>query len=181
MGSFVFNVARGRTRYFYDQVRGSLVQATGVAGPPNTLIYNGDATSQLMVMAVNVGAVTDAVLADFKSVSLILADASIDEPTNTNYARKIFNDSDLANSAENDTTDELGLDIPDMTWSAVSATGGAGPFTWTDLLVCWKPNSSSADSDVIPISCHDFVKAPSGLDVVAAVNAAGYYTSQGNP
>jgi hypothetical protein len=85
--------------------------------------------------------------------------------------RKFLADTDLAAGAgatPDDTNNRMDVDIPDQTWAA--ATGNA----ISALVVAYDPNSS-ADSAIIPLTHHDFVVTPDGTDIVAVINAAGFY------
>jgi hypothetical protein len=154
MGNFVFNVSKGRAAELYKRVD------------------DGDpANSRLLVVAINTTA-TDATLIDLDTLAAVLGDANTAEATNSGYARKTIAAADIAFTVD-DTNDRVDLDIPDQTWSAVQATGGA----WTDLLVCYIPDgvTPGADSTVIPLTQHDFAVTPDGSDITAQVDAAGFY------
>lgn len=152
MANFVFNVAKGRVAELYNRVD---------LGDP--------AAARLVVLAINTSA-TDAVLKDLDTLALVLGDASTAEVTNTGYARKVLAAIDLAAMAPDDTNDRMDVDIPDQTWTVVAAGTN-----WTDLIICYTPDSTGLDSTFIPLTCHDFVKSPNGTDIVAVVNSAGFF------
>jgi hypothetical protein len=114
---------------------------------------------------------SDGTLQDLDTLAAVLANASTAEVTNTNYARKVLTDADLSALSPDDANDRMDLDIPDQTWSAVAA-GDA----WTDLLVCYDADTTGgADSDIIPLTQHDFAVTPDGNDITAEIAAAGFF------
>jgi hypothetical protein len=165
---FVFNIARGASHYYYYAVKQSLV-VTATGTPP----FTSAADSALIVVAINAGGETDPVLRDYDTLDALLVAANPAEVTNTNYARKVLTDTELAAvPAPDDTNERYELDIPDQTWTAVAA-GTA----WTDLLVCFRPNAAAADTAIIPLTCHDFAVTPDGSDITAQIAATGFYRS----
>jgi len=166
VADFVFNIARGASKFYYFAVENSTVLAASGQ-------FTAAADSALLIVAIDAAGTTDAALKDFDDLAALLA-GTPNEVTNSGYARKVLTEADLAAvPAPDDTNERLDLDLPDQTWTAV----GAGT-AWTDLLVCFRPSAGSADSAVIPISCHDYVATPDGSDIVAQINAAGFYRSQ---
>jgi hypothetical protein len=167
VANFVFNVARGRVRQYYDAVDGSAT--TTQAGIVST------ANSALVVVLLETsGLETDATLADHDNLSVLLAGTS-NEPTGGTYVRKLLTDSDLSASAEDDTNNRLDLDIPDVVWTALSTTGNAAI---SKLLVCYDTDTTGgADTAIVPLTAHDFVFTPDGTDVTAQIAAAGFYRS----
>lgn len=157
MADFVFNIAKGRVAELYNRVD---------QGDPST--------ARLTIVAIDANGETDATLKDFDTLSALLA-GTANEPTNTNYARKTIAAADIAAMTPDDTNDWMPLDITaDPTWTAVAATGGAGPWTWTDLVICYNP-TAGADTTLVPLTCHDFVVTPDGSDITAVLNATGFY------
>lgn len=153
MGDFVFNVAKGRVAEFYNRVDQS--------DPTNAV---------LVIVAIDTSA-ADGTLEDLDTLAAVLADADTAEVTNTNYARIVLDDTDLAAFAPDDTNDRVDLDFADQTWSAIAAGD-----SWTDLLICYDPDSTGGtDSDIIPLTQHDFAVTPDGSDIVAQLAAAGFY------
>lgn len=153
MADLVFNIAKGRIVQLYDNVDS-----------------NNPTNSALIVVAINTSA-TDATLKDLDTLSAVLADANTAEVTNTNYARKVLTDTELAAWAADDTNDRVDLDVPDQTWSAVAA-GDA----WTDLLICYDGDTTAGtDANIIPLTMHDFAVTPDGSDITAQIAAAGFF------
>lgn len=147
MSDGVFNIAKGRVAEFYNRVDS-----------------NDPANSALVIVAIDRGATTDATLKDYDDLATLLA-GTPNEVTNTNYARKVLTDADLAALAVDDTNDRMPLDLPDQTWTAIAA-GTA----WTDLLICYDPDTTGGtDSSIIPLTWHGFAITPDGSDVVATI------------
>jgi hypothetical protein len=151
MADFVFNIAKGRVAELYNRVKS-----------------NDPSTATLVIVVLDRGADTDALMKDRDDLSALLGGTS-NEVTNTNYARKVLSDSDIVAFAPNDTTDVVDLDIADQTWTAVAA-GTA----WTDLVVCYSP-TAGADSTIIPLTNHTFAVTPDGSDITAQIAAAGFF------
>lgn len=154
MADFVFNIAKGRVVEFYNRVKG-----------------NDPANSALVLVVIDAAGDTDATMRDRDDLAALLAGTS-NEVTNTNYARKVLTDAELAAlPAPDDTNDRYDIDLPDQTWSAVAA-GTA----WTDIIVCYDNDTTGGtDSNIIPLTCHDFPVTPDGSDIVAQINAAGFF------
>lgn len=154
MSDLVCNIAKGRVAELYNRVD-----------------TNDPATSALVIVALNVTGDQDDAIRDADTLSALLALANVAEVTNTNYARKVLDDTDLAAFAPDDANNRVDLDIPDQTWTGVAA-GDA----WTDLVVCYDDNNGAGtDADIIPLTLHDFAVTPDGSDITAQVAAAGFY------
>lgn len=154
MADLVFNIAKGRVVEYYNRVKS-----------------NDPANSALIIVVIDANGDTDATIRDRDDLSALLAGTS-NEVTNSGYARKTLTDSDLAAlPAPDDTNDRYDIDIPDQTWTAVAA-GTA----WTDLLVCYDADTTTGtDSNIIPLTLHDFALTPDGSDITAQIAAAGFF------
>jgi hypothetical protein len=153
MADQVLNIALGRSAEMYKRVD-----------------ENDPANSALIVIAWNSTA-TDAVIKDLDTVAAIEADANTAEVTNSGYARKTLTDADIVAFAPDDTNNRVDLDIPDQTWTAVAA-GSA----WTDLSVNWDSDTTAGtDSNIVPMTWHDFAVTPDGSDIVAQIAATGFF------
>lgn len=156
MADSVFNIAKGRVVELYNRVE------------------NNDPTNAaLVVVALQAsGLEAHATLIDYDNLSALLGAAN-NEATNSGYARKVLTDSDLsALPAPDDTNNRYEVDIPDQTWSAVQATGGA----WGALLICYDADTTGGDdTNIIPLTVHDFAVTPDGSDIVAQINALGFF------
>jgi len=148
MADFVFNISKGRVAEFYNRVQ-----------------TNDPANSGLVVVAITTTA-ADSTLIDLDTLAGILGDANTAEVTNTGYSRKTLVDTDLVALSPDDTNDRMVLDLPDLVW-----TGVASGDNWTDLIICYDPDTTAGtDSDLIPLTLHDFVITPDGSDITATIN-----------
>ncbi len=154
MADQIFNIALGRVAELYNRVD-----------------QNDPANSALIVaILATAGIESDAVLKDKDDLGAVVAGAT-NEVTNTNYARKVLTDSDIAAFAPDDSNDRVDLDIPDQTWTGVAAGDG-----WNDFLVCYDSDTTGGtDANIVPCTMHDFVLTPDGSDITAQIAAAGFY------
>lgn len=153
MADFVFNIAKGRVAELYNRVDS-----------------NDPANSALIVVAIDANGDTDGTMRDRDDLSALLG-GTANEVTNSGYARKVLTDSDLTAFAPDDANDRVDLDIPDQTWTAV----GAGT-AWTDIVICYDNDTTGGtDSNIVPLTLHDFAVTPSGGDITMQVAAAGFY------
>lgn len=153
MANFVFNIALGRVAELYNRVDS-----------------NDPANSVLVVIAIDANGDTDATMRDRDTIADLLG-GTANEVTNTGYARKTLTDADIVAFAPDDTNDRVDLDIPDQTW-----TGVASGTAWTDLVIAYDNDSTSGtDSNLIPLTLHDFAVTPDGSDITAQIAAAGFY------
>lgn len=153
MADFVFNIAKGRVAELYRRV--------DISDPTN---------AGLTLVAINTSE-TDGTLQDLDTLAAVLANANTAEVTQTNYARIDLDQDDLDTFAADDIDNRVDLDIPNQTWTAVSA-GTA----WTDVLICYNPDiTADVDANIVPLTCHDFAVTPDGSDITAEIAAAGFY------
>lgn len=154
MANQVFNIALGRVAELYNRVDNN--------DPANSAL--------IIVILATAGIESDAVLKDADTLAAVLA-GTTNEVTNTGYLRKTLTDADIVAFAPDDTNDRVDLDIPDQTWTAVAVGDG-----WSDLLVCYDSDTTSGtDSNIVPLTMHDFALVPDGLDITAQIAAAGFY------
>jgi hypothetical protein len=150
----VFNIAKGRVVEYYNRVD---------SDDPSAAVL-------VIVVLATSGLEADSVLRDMDTLAAVVA-GTTNEVTNTNYARKVLTQADLAAATPDDTNDRFDVDIPDQTWTAVAAGDG-----WSKLLVCYDPSSSGVTNSVIvPMTMHDFVVTPDGSDITAQIAAAGFF------
>jgi hypothetical protein len=72
-----------------------------------------------------------------------------------------------------DTNNRVDIDMPDLTWTALTTTGNA-PIS--RLLVNYDNDTGAGtDTNIRPCTYHDFVITPDGSDVVAVIAALGFY------
>lgn len=153
MADFVFNIAKGRAAELYNRVDS-----------------NDPTNSALIVVAIDANGDTDGTMRDRDDLAALLG-GTANEVTNSGYARKVLTDADLTAFAPDDTNDRVDLDIPDQTWTGVAA-GSA----WTDIIICYDNDTTGGtDSSIVPMTCHDFAITPSGSDITAQINAAGFF------
>lgn len=156
MADGAFNNAKGRAVELYRRVQ-----------------TNDPANSGLVVVLLTVNE-ADATLEDYDDLSTLLAQAGNTEANFTGYTRQVLTDVDLAAAAPDDTNNRYDVDIPDQTWASA---GGAVNNTMTKLLICYDPDVTGGDDTTIePIAHYDFTPTTDGVsDVVATINAAGFY------
>jgi hypothetical protein len=153
MANLVLNIGLGRVAELYNRVD-----------------TNDPTNSALVIVAIDAGADTDATIRDRDDLATLLAGTS-NEVTNSGYARKVLTDADIVAFAPDDTNDRVDLDIPDQTWTGI----GAGT-AWTDLLICYDNDTTGGtDSNIIPLTLHDFAVTPDGSDITAQIAAAGFF------
>jgi hypothetical protein len=154
MSNFVFNIAKGRVAEFYNRVK--------TDDPANSALI-------ILVLATT-GLEADAVLLDKDDVAALVSGAT-NEVTNGGYARKVLTQADLVSLAPDDTNDRMDVDIPDQTWATVAAGDG-----WSKLVIAYDNDTTGGtDSNLIPLTAHDFVVVPDGSDITAQVAATGFY------
>jgi hypothetical protein len=149
MTDFVFNIAKGRVAEFYQRVES-----------------NDPSTARLVIVPLETsGLETKANLEDSVSMAEVLDGATNEQTT---MGRKFLTDTETGALLPDYTNNWMDVDIPDITWTA--ATGNA----ISALVIGYDPNTS-ADSAIIPLTYHDFVVTPDGSDIVAQINAEGFY------
>jgi hypothetical protein len=111
---------------------------------------------------------TDDALQDYDTLAALLGGNSNEQ---TDMGRKT-----LTNVQVNvdDTGNTASFDADDITWTAASGdpTG--------KLVICYKPETSSADSAIIPLTLHDFTVTPDGTDITAQIDSDGLAVAE-NP
>jgi len=153
MGNFVYNIAKGRAAELYNRVD-----------------TNDPANSILIVYAI-VTTAGDATLIDLDDIGAVFGDANTAEATNTGYSFKSLTDSDIVAFSPDDANDRVDLDIPDQTWTSVSAGDN-----WTDLVIAYDNDSGAGtDANIVPLTQHDFSVTPDGSDITAQIDAAGFF------
>lgn len=156
MANFTFNIAKGRVVELYRRV--------DIGDPANCAI---------VVVALQAGSTDDA-LKDCDTLAAVTALTA--EVTNTGYSRKVLTgaDLDVFTTGLDDTNNWLDLDIPDQTWSAVAA--GAN---WARIVICYDADTTSGtDSDIVPLTCHDFTITPDGSNITAQIDAEGFFRAK---
>jgi hypothetical protein len=153
MADFVYNIAKGRLGELHNRVK---------AGDP--------AASRMYLIPVNVAAVTDATLRDLDDFAAIIT-AGVTERAAGNWARKTIAAADLSAVTPDDVNDRFDYDIVnDQTWTAVAAANDT-----TDLILCYASVVTPTNAQLMPVGQFDFAVTTDGSDVVAQINAAGYF------
>lgn len=154
MGDFVFNVAKGRVNELVNRVAN-----------------NDPANSAIIIVAINTSE-TDGNLQDLDTLAAVLANGNTAELGNTGYARVVYTDSDLSTVTPDDTGNQQEADIPDIEFGAITDDD----VDFTDLLVCYDSDTTSGDdSNIVPLTCHDFPIEVDGSEVIATINADGFF------
>ncbi len=163
MAAYTFNIAKGRVVELYNRVKS-----------------NDPSTSALVcVVLVSSGIQTQAVLEDADSLAAVVS-GSTDETTAPNYARKVLTDAELAAfPSPDDNANSYAVTIPPQTWTSIGAGSGTGTqSSWSKLVICYDANTGTGtDSDIIPLTCHDFSATPNGGNITATPNAAGFFSA----
>lgn len=152
MGQIVFNIALGRVRELYNNVKS-----------------NSPANSALILVPLETsGLESDAVLKDKDTLADVLAGTTNEQTT---MGRKTLTDAELAAlSAPDDTADSASCALPTTIWSA--ATGNA----ISKIVVCYDSDTTSGtDASIVPLTAFDFVQTPSGSDI--EMTGGTFYTA----
>ena len=151
MANIVFNIAKGRVAELYNRVK-----------------TNDPANSALIIIPLETsGLEADATLIDKADVTALLVGTTNEQTT---MGRKTLTDADIVSMAPDNANDRMDIDIPDITWTA--ATGNA----ISKLVVAYDNDTTSGtDSNIVPLTMHDFAVTPDGSDIVAVIAATGFY------
>ena len=150
MGNFVFNRGKGRGVEWAERVN---------ANDPTNAIF-------VLRAIASSGVEADSVLIDLDDFTALVAGAT-NYATNTGYAQKTFADGGALVVTYDDTNDRVDLDVADQTWTAV-ANDGTGAIS--DLVFGYDSDSTGGtDSNILPLSFHDFSVTPDGSDITAQI------------
>lgn len=95
------------------------------------------------------GLPTDATMRDYATLTALKAGAT----EQTSLGRKTL--SNVTVTVDN-TNDRVGIDCDDIVWTATSGAAiGA-------VVICYKPDTASADSAIVPLTKHDVAMTPDG-------------------
>jgi hypothetical protein len=149
MANFVFNIVKGKAGQYYQNVED-----------------NSPAGCAIVVVPIEASGVeADDTLNNYDTLATLLASTNNEQAT---MGRKDVVAAGLTLTVD-DTNNLLKVVMADQTWT--SATGNA----ISDLILCYDPTGSSADSAIIPLSCHDFSAAPNGGNITATVSTDGIF------
>jgi hypothetical protein len=145
MAAITFNQSLGKSAYY--------------AGLPAA------SDSLIAVLLASSGLVADATMRDYDDLAAILAGAS-DEATFTGYSRATLTNVTVT---VDDTNNRVDIDCDDVSWSPTTAQAlGA-------IVICYKPDSGSADSAIIPLFKDDFsLTTPTSGTVTYQVASGGF-------
>lgn len=146
------------SNFIYNQAKGKFAEWAA-------RVIANDPTNAVFVLEAVASTATDATLMDLDDFAAIEADANTAEVTQSGYARKSFNESNITVTID-DTNDRVDVDVADQTWTAVASGGSA----WTDLIFGYDSDSTAGtDSAIKPVSQHDFGITPDGSDITATI------------
>jgi len=154
MADGVFNIAKGRVNEYQSRVA------------------NNDPANSALITVILKVAEADATLEDYDDLAALLAGSNT-EADFTNYVRSVLTDADVSAPVPDDTKNWQAADIPDQT---IVAAGGASNNTLVKYLICYDSDTTGGtDSNIIPLTHHDFPVTTDGSNLVAQINADGYY------
>lgn len=147
MADFPYNIAKGRVTELANRVNAN------------------DPTNSVFLITLFNTTATDATLKDLDTLAAIEADANTAELTDGSAARKSLNDASSITVTTDDTNDRTAVDCPNQTWTALS-----GATAVTDIIIAYDSDSTAGtDSNVVPMTQHDFAVTPDGSDVTATI------------
>lgn len=161
MADFVFNIALGRIAELAHRILGTGGGTQESAG------------AFVIVLLASSGIESDATLKDVDTLAALVAGAT-NEATNTGYSRLTYDETgDGLSVTVDDANDRVDVDFTDPTWATVDndGTGAIG-----DLVVCMDFNTGAGDdTNVVPLTLHDFSLTPNGGSVTATVPSGGFF------
>jgi hypothetical protein len=148
VANFCFNIAKGRVVEFYNRAE------------------NNDPANSALILVPLSASGTEAQGQDADDLAAVEALAQFAEITTNNWVRKALESAQLAAlPAPDDTNNWYAVQVPSVTWTAPTAGGNT-----TGLLVCYDSDTTAGtDSNIIPLTHHDFVVTADGNDVVLNV------------
>ena len=159
MGNIVANQGLARVGELFNRVGGN--------DPANAIL--------VVALLASTGLETDAVLKD-KDTMVDVVSGTTNESTNAGYARKPLDQTAVVVFAPDDTLDRWIGDIPDQTWVNVAndGTGAIGKF----VVLYDSDSTTGTDTNVVPLTFHDFVVTPDGSNITAQISATGFIMAQ---
>ena len=153
MANFVFNIAKGRVVEYYNRVE------------------NNDPTNSALIVIVlaTTGLEAQSVLEDKDDFAAVVA-GTTNEVTGTGWNRKTLTDADLvALPAPDDTNNRYAVAVPTFNWTPDAAADDA-----SSIVICYDSDTTAGtDSNLIPLTHHDFTVLTDGNQVV--VNAGDFF------
>lgn len=115
------------------------------------------------------GVEADATIVDYDDLQALFAGSSNEQTT---MGRKTISAS--ITITVDDTNNRTDIDIPDQIWTG--ATGNA----ISDLILAYDNDTTGGnDSNIVPMSIHDFSSTPDGSDLQATIATAGILRASG--
>ena len=153
MANFVFNIAKGRVVEYYNRVEGN--------DPTNSAL--------IVIVLATTGLEAQSVLEDKDDFAAVVA-GTTNEVTGTGWNRKTLTDADLvALPAPDDTNNRFAVAIPTFNWTPDVAADDA-----SSIVICYDSDTTAGtDSNLIPLTHHDFTVLTDGNQVV--VNAGDFF------
>lgn len=121
----------------------------------------------VVVLLQSSGLQADATLNNYSTLSSLLAANA--EATFTNYTRQIISSVNITVSV-NTSTGVTTVSIPSQVWNAA---GGAVNNSLGALLTCYRPSSTSLDSQILPLTKHEFAVSTTGGNLTATITSIG--------
>lgn len=115
------------------------------------------ADSLILVPLAAAGLPSDATMRDYATLTALKAGAT----EQTTLGRKTL--SNVTVTVDN-TNDRVAIDCDDVTWTA---TAGAAIGA---VVICYKPDTASADSAIIPMTKHDVAMTPDGTNFTLTIS-----------
>lgn len=156
MANYVFNLAKGRHAEFMERIDAN------------------DPTNSAFIAVPLSASGSEAQGQDFNDLAAVLADANFTEISTGGWGRVTLTDTDVQNAATmvDDTGNQMQTDVADIAFGTI--TSG----TTTGILICYDSDTTAGtDSNIIPVSHHDFAVTGNGSTVTATVPATGFITS----
>lgn len=140
--------------FVFNISKGKLAYYAGLPAAADALI---------MVPVESSGLETDSTLKDYDDLSTLLAGSTNEQTT---AGRKTISSVTVT---VDDTNDRVDMDFADQTWTGLTGNAiGA-------VLVCYDNDTGAGtDSNIVPMTKHDFAITPDGSDVTLVVAAAGF-------
>ena len=154
MADAVFNIAKGRGVEFATRVN---------ANDPTNSVFVID-------LLATTGLESDATLLDFDTFAAVVA-GTTNFATGTGWARKSLDQTGGITVTVDDTNDRTDVDCPDQTWTAVA---NAADDVSKAVFGYDSDSTAGTDSNIVPVSHHDFVIQPDGSDVTMQIATAGF-------
>ena len=145
MANFCFNIGKGRVVELYNRAE------------------NNDPTNSALILVPLSASGTEAQGQDHDDLAAVEGDANFAERTTGSWVRKALESAQLAAlPAPDDTNNRYDVSLPSVTWT----TPAAGNNT-TGLLVCYDSDTTAGtDSNILPLTHHDFAVTTDGNDVI---------------